>query len=841
MVLTELLAPAGSYEVLITAVNAGADAVYIADQNYGARAFAKNFTIEEMKDAVTYAHLNGAKIHVTVNTLVNDFELADVISYLFTLYKIGVDAVIVQDFGIVELVKNLIPDLEIHASTQMALNNYSSVKWASENGISRVVLPREINVDQIKEMKKRLENDNINMEIEVFGHGALCYSISGNCYISSYNSGRSGNRGACAQPCRREYKLKYRGYNIGNGFLLSTHDLATYDHLKEISEAGVTSLKLEGRMKSGDYIGTIVNSYRNLLDGNEGDYSKNLHLVFNRKFTDGYLLNENPGDVMGREASGHEGLYIGDITNIDGTKVTIEVKNKENYIPLEIGDGIAFKYNGKIKGIYLEDIIKQDENEIIINTTRLLKEGTEVFISYSKSIHEDLKKYKQEKITPNIPINLSLTWNEELNVFIKVTFEIDAEPVKFRYKGENIFEKALKHPITEEKIKEQLSKTGGTPFYINNIEINDLPEDIFAPIGKLNEIRRNMLDNAEEILINHYLPTKKELKTIRKDIVNFIKDYRKYENKNINKHPQLSVFIDDIEQLNAVSGFDLKRIYFDGNCHYNNQKDYYENIAQLLKDASLMAPQSELVWVLSSFINEEEAVKCSEIVKELENEGIIISVMGDFPAMKEIFTCPVYGNHNLNVWNSYSVKNLANSGFNGLILSSELSKDEIKEVVNKKDSDIDLELIVNGNLEVIVTKDDFSNLNDGKDFIISNNNDYAILEDKKRKKFKYKVSFDYNKQSHIINKDCLCLIEEMDEIIDLGLDSLILDCRYSNPTYTKKIVSIYNEALKGRDKEELTKYKYQIMDFSHSYINKGNFIEGRLHEDKERKYEYEIA
>lgn len=841
MVLTELLAPAGSYEVLITAVNAGADAVYIAGQNYGARAFAKNFTIEEMKDAVTYAHLNGAKIHVTVNTLVNDFELADVISYLFTLYKIGVDAVIVQDFGIVELVKNLIPDLEIHASTQMALNNYSSVKWASENGISRVVLPREINVDQIKEMKKRLENDNINMEIEVFGHGALCYSISGNCYISSYNSGRSGNRGACAQPCRREYKLKYRGYNIGNGFLLSTHDLATYDHLKEISEAGVTSLKLEGRMKSGDYIGTIVNSYRNLLDGNEGDYGKNLHLVFNRKFTDGYLLNENPGDVMGREASGHEGLYIGDITNIDGTKVTIEVKNKENYIPLEIGDGIAFKYNGKIKGIYLEDIIKQDENEIIINTTRLLKEGTEVFISYSKSIHEDLKKYKQEKITPNIPINLSLTWNEELNVFIKVTFEIDGEPVKFRYKGENIFEKALKHPITEEKIKEQLSKTGGTPFYINNIEINDLPEDIFAPIGKLNEIRRNMLDNAEEILINHYLPTKKELKTIRKDIVNFIKDYRKYENKNINKHPQLSVFIDDIEQLNAVSGFDLKRIYFDGNCHYNNQKDYYENIAQLLKDASLMAPQSELVWVLSSFINEEEAVKCSEIVKELENEGIIISVMGDFPAMKEIFTCPVYGNHNLNVWNSYSVKSLANSGFNGLILSSELSKDEIKEVVDKKDADIDLELIVNGNLEVIVTKDDFSNLNDGKDFIISNNNDYAILEDKKRKKFKYKVSFDYNKQSHIINKDCLCLIEEMDEIIDLGLESLILDCRYSNPTYTKKIVSIYNEALKGRDKEELTKYKYQIMDFSHSYINKGNFIEGRLHEDKERKYEYEIA
>ena len=164
---------------------------------------------------------------------------------------------------------------------------------------------------------------------------------------------------------------------------------------------------------------------------------------------------------------------------------------------------------------------------------------------------------------------------------------------------------------------------------------------------------------------------------------------------------------------------------------------------------------------------------------------------------------------------------------------SELSGNEIKHLISKNNTeDIDLELIVNGNLEVIVSKDDFSNLNDGKDFIIHNNADYAILEDKKRKKFKYKVLFDYNKQSHIINKDCLCLIEEMNEIKHLGLDSIILDCRYSNEKYTTNILSIYNDSLKDRDDEELSKYKYQIMDFSQSYINKGNYIEGRLHEDK---------
>lgn len=841
MVLTELLAPAGSYETFVIAVNAGADAVYIAGQNYGARAFAQNFTINEIEKAVKYAHLNGVKVHVTVNTLVNEFEIIDVMDYLFKLYQIGVDAVIVQDFGIIYLLKNLIPELEVHASTQMALNNYSSIKWASKNNISRVVLPREININQIKEFKEQLAKDDIEMDLEVFGHGALCYSVSGNCYISSYNSGRSGNRGACAQPCRRQYKLKYRGYNVGNGFLMSTHDLATYNHINEISDAGVTSLKLEGRMKSGTYIGTIVDSYRNIIDGNSGDYAKNLHLVFNRKFTDGYLLDEKPGDVMGRDASGHEGLYIGDIIDINGTKVTIEVKNKENYIPLEIGDGIAFKYNGKIKGIYLDDIVSQNEDKIIINTTRAVKEGTEVFISYSKSINENIKKFQKEQIKQNVGINFTLSWDDNLTATIKVEFYLDEELINFRYKVQDLFEKAINKPITEDKIKAQLYKTGGTPFFIDSINIENMPKDIFITMGNLNKIRRDIIKKSEELLLNHYRPTKKSIKATRKRLHQFVKDNKEIKNTNTKKSPKFSIFVDNLDVLNATSGFELKRVYFDGNCLYNNPKDYYENIEDLLEKAALMNSQSELVWVLSSFISEEEIIKAKEIVKNLEDKGIIISVMGDYPGMSEVFNCPIYGNHNLNVWNSYAVKDLSEAKFNGLILSSELSGKEIRAITDKNTTDTELEMIINGNLEVIVTRDDFSNLNNGKDFIISNNSDYAILEDKKRKKFKYKVAFDYNKQSHIINKDCLCLVEEINDIKDLNLDSLILDFRYSNEKYAKNILSIYNEALKGRDKEELSKLKYQIMDLSHSYINKGNYVEGRLHEDKEKELKHEIA
>ena len=204
--------------------------------------------------------------------------------------------------------------------------------------------------------------------------------------------------------------------------------------------------------------------------------------------------------------------------------------------------------------------------------------------------------------------------------------------------------------------------------------------------------------------------------------------------------------------------------------------------------------------------------------------------MVDSPGAEKIFNCPIYGNHNLNVWNSYAVENL--SKYKGLILSSELSGREIKEITRKNYiKNIDLEMIVHGNLEVIVSRDDFTNLNDGRDFIISNDAEYATLEDKKRKKFKYKIFFDYNRQSHILNKDCLCLIEEMNDIKNLNLDNLIVDCRYSNEKYTKQILSIYNESLSEISDEKLEEYKFKIMDFSQSYINKGNYIEGRLHED----------
>ncbi len=853
MPIPELLAPAGSYETFVVAVNAGADAVYISGERFGARAFAKNFSIDEIEKAVEYAHLNGVKVHVTVNTLINNFEIVDVIRYLFKLYKIGVDAVIVQDLGIIELIKNLIPGLEVHASTQMTLSDYNCVLWAVENGISRIVFPREISVDKIAEIRSKLEKQGLEMELEVFGHGALCYCFSGNCYISSYNSGRSGNRGACAQPCRKQYKLKYKNYNVGNGFLLSTHDLAVYKGLDKLEEAGVYSLKLEGRMKSSDYVGTIVNAYRHLIDGAEGEekekYEQDLSLVFNRQFTDGYILNQKPGKVLGRESSGHEGVYIGKISSKKGETIIIDKENKDHKINLNIGDGIGFKYKDKIKGIYIDNIIEQTDDYIKLDTTRNVREGDKVFLSYSKVTHDELKKFNNTIIKQHIPISLDISWNEKLNLIINAKFNIENNIQKFNYISEIQAEKAEKRPISEEDIIKQLSKTGDTPFYIENIEIKNMPKNIFIPIGKLNKMRRNVLDKAVELLLDYYKPNKEDIKETSKITNKFIREYNSYGDIQIkNEDLELGAFVDNIELLKETQKLPIKNYYFDPSFSFNSQKEYFENIESVLEEAYSIvdkknkknnSDQSNLILVLSSFISDEEIKKISKIIESLNEKGINIPIMYDTPGISKSFkNSKIYGNHNLNVWNSYNVKNLSDSGFDSVMVSGELSNEEIKELVSKyqyiKDKDTEISMIVQGNLEVMSSKDDFSNLNEGRDFIINASSDYAILEDQKRKKFKYKVVFDYNKHSHFINKDCLCLISDLELIKEIGVDTIIVDCRFSSPKYSSTILSLYAQALKinkvNKD-YDLYLFREQIESLTLSRLNKGNFVNGRLHEN----------
>lgn len=841
MVLTELLAPAGSYDILVVAINAGADAVYIAGHRYGARAFAHNFTSEEIEKAVKYAHLNGASIHVTVNTLFNTKEVLDVLKYVQYLYRVGVDAVIVQDIGLVYLIHKFIPEMEIHSSTQMTLRDYNSLLWAYDEGIKRVILPREMEVDEIKRISDRLKKDKVDLDLEVFGHGSLCYCISGDCYMSSFISGRSANRGACAQPCRSDYKLKYKNHSISHGCLISTHDLATYRDIKAISDAGVISLKIEGRLKGEDYVATVVRTYRKLIDNmnNEDngellhDVQRDLDLTFNRYYTNGYILHDTPGEVMGRESSFHQGLYLGKITSINGEEVDIAFENKDHPI-LENGDGIGFKHNNHIRGIYIDNILEQDENHILIKTTRDIRVGSEVYISYSKRLHDMPKQYEKEQIKPHIPISLDVSCNKKMKLVVNASFRLNNDTISFGFKSKAKLEEAINQPLNEETIIDHMSKSGKTPFIVKKVKVTNLPDNVFMPIGKINDIRRDVLNKASEKLLKYYIPDVNKSENIRKEIKNYTK---KIKNNKHGVKPAgyvgLNVYVDNLELLTIANRNPLNRIYFDPSFIYDNKKDYFDNIEDILTQATHIAADKELVWVLPAFTSDDDLDKMVDVYNNLKKDGMKLSIMGDSPSLTRIFPdTNVYGAHNLNIWNNYSVKMLDKNNFKGATISSELSKKEIKELVNKsKGYNTKLELIVQGNREIMVSKDDFSNLNEGFDLDI-NTDEYVVLDDKKNKA-KFKIYFDYNRQSHFFNNDLLCLIDEIDQIKEMGIENITLDCRFTTEKYTSRVISLYIQRLRDHNPDRL--YSESIDNISYSKLNKGNFINTRVLEDKKSR------
>ena len=383
MRVVELLAPAGNMECLRAAVNAGADAVYIGGKNFGARSLAQNFSDEELKEAIKYCHLYDVKVHITINTIIYDDQIEELIKYISFINSLGVDAVIVQDLGVINIIRQRFKDLEIHASTQINTHNKETIEYLKKLGVKRVVFGRETSIEDIK-------NIDVDIEKEVFIHGALCVSYSGQCLFSEIIGGRSGNRGLCAGPCRLSYKLfkehngNFEQINTKGEYLLSTKDLCTIEHLDKILESGVDSLKIEGRMKKSEYVYLVVSIYRKAIDNyykyketriTKEDIEK-LKIAFNRDFTKGFILNEKSSDINNSYRPNHMGIEIGKVIGIQNHKVKIKLSND-----LTQGDGIRilnsthddvgfivnkiYKNNLYIRKGHKNDIIELDEKENI--------------------------------------------------------------------------------------------------------------------------------------------------------------------------------------------------------------------------------------------------------------------------------------------------------------------------------------------------------------------------------------------------------------------------------------------------------------------------------------------
>ncbi|WP_336182616.1 U32 family peptidase [Fusobacterium polymorphum] len=534
----KIVAPAGNMERFHSAISATADEIYLGLKGFGARRNAENFTVEELKQAIDYAHLRGSRIFLTLNTIMTNREIELLYPTLKDLYNYGLDAIIVQDLGYAEYLHKNFPNIEIHGSTQMTVANYYEINYLKELGFKRIVLPRELSFEEIKEIRK-----NTDMELEVFVSGSLCISFSGNCYMSSFIGGRSGNRGMCAQPCRKEYKTSCGEKSY---FLSPKDQLYGLDEIKKLQEIGVESIKVEGRMKDVSYVYETVSYFRNLINGI--DKEENTPKLFNRGYSKGYFY-DNDKTIMNRDYSYNMGEKIGEVV---GKSIRLD----EDVVS---GDGITFvsKDYKNLGGTYINKIAYKNE-KLILN----FPDGTKyIFRNYNKRLNDEISK-RIKSTDKKLEINFDFTAKLDEKLILKIYLEdkngnriLNLEEI-----SETLTQKAQKRAINEEDIKEKLTEIGDSEFTVKNIKI-DIDENIFIPLSELKNLKRNAVEKFREKILSYF----------RRDLDSELKEnnqeYFKLEiEKDKPKDLEIRMIVSNEEQKNFLENikdeYNIKEVYY---------------------------------------------------------------------------------------------------------------------------------------------------------------------------------------------------------------------------------------------------------------------------------------
>ncbi|HEY8443816.1 MAG TPA: U32 family peptidase [Clostridia bacterium] len=525
----EILAPAGNEDSLKAAIDYGADAVYLGIDKYNARAAAQNFTLENLPKWLDYAHLFGVKVYLAVNILLNDFECEEAFKTIINAHNMGVDAVIVQDIGLMRLLASYAPEIKIHCSTQMGIHNHLGAKWALDNGAKRVILSRECSLEDIKSISQ-----NVNIEIEHFILGALCVCFSGNCYYSSRVSGLSGNRGRCLQLCRKKYSLFNDKNLVSEGYLLSPADQNLTQYLNELIDAGVSSFKIEGRLKRPEYVAQAVKTVKKALENNavDADDLRNLRMMFNRGgYATGYFKKTaNYGNLIYPKHPAHIGLNVGKVKK--NIKDTIQLdsgydfKDGDGFKIFRAGEevGNALACNGQLK--FRGDIQVGDEVNITSNASLI-----EALNNFKRKLKVDFKY----EIRQNKPIKITAS-NEDITI---------------DYASEYIVSPAKTAGISKDDVFFSASRLSDTEFELNKISI-DLDDNVFIPKSILNECRREAIRLLKEAIISKNSPKN----SILSDIV-LCKNNYSYDNRPILPQKMivlsdLSLFDDQIAELGDV-------------------------------------------------------------------------------------------------------------------------------------------------------------------------------------------------------------------------------------------------------------------------------------------------
>ena len=494
----ELLAPAGSWEALLAAVNNGADAVYLGGSRFSARQGAANFDQSQMEQALAYAHGHGCKVYVTVNTLLDNQEFAAGLDYLFELASLGADAVIVQDLGLLHAVRSLLPGLPVHASTQMTIHNQAGAAFMNAQGVDRIVLARELSASEINTIHDAVPG----AQLEVFVHGALCFCYSGQCLMSSLIGGRSGNRGRCAQPCRLPYQLgrdrRPVDSNDRGKYWLSPADLCLIDSLPALAAAGVTALKIEGRMRRPEYVAVVTQAYREVLDHlqEEPGYipapeiKERLQAIFNRGFTGGYLAdNEDP--LMSIESPQNRGTPVGQVEKQDNTFLT-RIKLDAG---VRLGDGLAV-WTGpqQIRGVLLREMkvggVKVSEARtgqvIEIKLDGPASASNPVFRTHDENLLREARRTMSIQPAPRIPVDAEVT----LEPGRRMQLVLESQSHRVTADSSQVLQPAEKQPLTEAVLRQKIGRLGDSPFVLRDFKVVGAESALTVPFSDINDVRR---------------------------------------------------------------------------------------------------------------------------------------------------------------------------------------------------------------------------------------------------------------------------------------------------------------------------------------------------------------
>lgn len=823
----ELLAPAGNWDALIAAVENGADAVYLGGQAFNARQSADNFTLDMIKKAVEYAHLRGAKIYITVNTLLHSQELNEALDYVFALYNLDIDAVIIQDLGLLSLLRELLPDLTVHASTQMTVHNAEGVTLLQQQGVKRVVLARELSLPEIQNIK-----DSVSAELEVFTHGALCYSYSGQCLFSSLVGGRSGNRGRCAQPCRLAYTLySENGHKQASDgkYLLSPSDQALIEYLPALQDIGIHSLKIEGRMKRAEYVAIVTRSYRQVLDQLAGKapvtgpevLKQEMARVFNRNFTPGYL---DPSVLkrLSIQRPNNRGVNIGRVISQDSHGRTA-VRLQES---LSVGDGVEIwvsRGQGPAFTVERMEVEGRPVNSaaagetVVIQADQKVSPHDRVFKTHDERLISSARASFEDIHYPEIPVDVYVYLNE-------------GEPLRVVYRTEEGHEAAAEtdslaqiaqqKPLDESALADKLGRLGNTPYRLRDLKLISTG-NLIVPFSEINQLRRDAVNQLNELIIKRHQRqiTAADFQPKKQQI---LKAFSKPKASRRTKSPQLRVMVNSSDAAVQALEAGADRVYLALEGLGSHRRPRPEEIKALIREASQRG--GELIAALPRIRKPGDSFEYTKLVEESGCAQVMVGDLGgiNWCRNRGLSFCTDYS---LNVLNPATLRQLKSWGAREVCASPELNLSQLRAFPDLAE----VELLVYGELVLMVSQTCVL---------------YEVLEDKPKcshwclrdqyhirdeKGYTFPITGDADCRFYIFNSRTLSMFDDLPKLAALSPGGLRLEMRRSPAEQVGQTVKLFRKALNNIATDQADQNEHlrgQLELCSPSAFTKGHYYRG---------------